>query len=600
MGIERALGIRRTVATWGQDDGRHGLTSRWALAGGPALFQLVLLAIAAGLVLVPIGALLVGAVSTAPPGAPGNAFTMDYLSDVYLGLVRDPWMRGVVGNTLLTAIPASIAASILGTFAAWAVARTDVPGRQWFRILLVLPMFYSPLVDVIGWSVLADGKAGLINVLWRETTGHAGSLVNVFSVPGIVFVMTVFFTPYVFIMNLPVFMAMDPTLEEAGATSGANLIQRLRHITLPVLAPGLLASFVLVFTLAMEQFSIPGFLGSYIDFQTLAYAIYAKTNYVPAEPNRGAAIGTLLLLFAIVFLMLYRYTIRRSERYVTVGGKGHKSAVVPLGPMRGMTTLVLSLMVLVGAVLPLASVTFRSLLPVRVANLSDVRVGVANFAQAFKEPAFFLALQNSVILAVGASLACAALGWMIAREIVRRKSRLIALADYLIALPIAIPGTVFGVGMLWGYVATPLYLTVGILLVAFVTRYTVYAVRMIAGGSMQISRSLEEAGAVAGAGPALIVRRISGPLLKPVVASAVLLIFLTVMRELSTSIVLYGFNSVTMPILTWTRLDDGFYGIASAISLVQMLIVLVFVIVLRKLFGGEVRTEAQLKFEAPR
>ena len=146
--------------------------------------------------------------------------------------------------------------------------------------------------------------------------------------------------------------------------------------------------------------------------------------------------------------------------------------------------------------------------------------------------------------------------------------------------------------MVWGYLATPVYMTLWILLLAFVTRYTVYAVRMVTSGSLQIDKSLEEAAAVAGASPAIALRRISAPLLKPVVASAVLLIFLTVMRELSTSIVLYSANSVTLPILTWTRLEDGFYGVASAISLIQMVIVFAFVVLLRKLFGAELRTEA--------
>lgn len=556
--------------------------------------QLGLLVVAGVLVLVPIGALLVGALSSTETDAGVGRWTLDNLRAVYGGLFAGGWIAGVVGNTLILAIPASFAAMLLGTFAAWAVARTDVPGRVAFRYLLILPMFYSPLVDVIGWSVLADGRAGLINALWRQTTGLAGPLVNIFSVPGIVFVMTIFFIPYVFIMNLPVFMTMDPTIEEAGAAAGANFFQRLVRITLPVLAPGLLASFVLVFTLAMEQFSIPGFLGSFIDFETLAYAIYAKTNHVPAEPNMGAAIGTLLLLLALASLALYRYTIRRAEKFVTMGGKGHRSVAMPLGRMRLPVFGVLCTLVLFGAVLPIGAVIFRALMPVRFANFTDVRLGFGNFVQAFGEPAFMLALRNSLVLAVGTALLCVLIGWAISRQIVRAKSPIVTGTDYLIALPIAIPGTVFGVGLLWGYIATPLYMTLWILLLAFVTRYAVYAVRMITSGSLQISKSLEEAASVSGAPPAVVTRRILMPLLRPVVGSTVLLIFLTVMRELSTSIVLYNFDSVTMPILTWTRLEDGFYGVASAISIVQMGIVLAFVLVLRKLFGAELRTEVQV------
>lgn len=555
--------------------------------------QIALLLVAGTLVVLPIGALFLGAISSAPPGAPGAYFTLQNLADTYVGLVQGGWVQDAVINTVIVAVPSSIAACVIGTFAAWAVARTDVPGRRVFQYVLLLPMFYSPLIDVIGWSVLADGRAGLINVLWREVTGAGPrfALVDIFSVGGIILVMTNFFIPYVFIINYPLFRGMDPTLEESAATSGASLWTTLRRITLPILAPSILASFVLVFTLAMEQFSIPGFLGSHIDFDTLAYAIYAKMNFVPAQPNEGAAAGTILLLLAVVSLALYRLTLRRAEKFVTIGGKGHRGVSVSLGKLRMPVFTALLTVVVVANLMPLAAVIFRALMPIRVTFLRDVQFGWTNFIRVLKEPAFTVALQNSMILAVGAAVICAMFGWAVAHQLVKKRSGIVSTTDYLIALPIAIPGTVFGVGMLWAYVRTPLYLTLGILLVAFVTRYAVYAVRMFTNGLVQIDKSLEEAGAAAGAGPTAVLRRISIPILKPVMASIILLIFLTVMRELSTSIILYGFDTLTMPIFTWSRLEDGFYGEASAVSLVQMMIVFVAVVLFQRLLGAELRPE---------
>ena len=167
-----------------------------------------------------------------------------------------------------------------------------------------------------------------------------------------------------------------------------------------------------------------------------------------------------------------------------------------------------------------------------------------------------------------------------------------SLADYLIAMPIGIPGTVFGVGMLWAYVGTPLYLTLWILLLAFVTRYLVYGVRTLGTGMMQIDKTLEEAATVAGAGPLRTFLFVNLPLLRPVIASAWLLVFMIVMREISASVILYGVKSVTLPILTWSYLVDGSYGVASALAIVQLVIVGLIVLLFRWWFGVSVKTRS--------
>jgi iron(III) transport system permease protein len=144
--------------------------------------------------------------------------------------------------------------------------------------------------------------------------------------------------------------------------------------------------------------------------------------------------------------------------------------------------------------------------------------------------------------------------------------------------------------MLWAYVGTPIYLTLSILLLAFVTRYSVYGVRTLSAGIMQIDKSLEEAAMISGATSFRTFLAINMPLLRPVLASIWLLVFMIVMRELSASIILYGPGSVTLPILTWGYLNDGFYGIASALAILQVVFVAAVVVVFRWLFGVEIKT----------
>jgi iron(III) transport system permease protein len=556
------------------------------------LWSWSLLAVVALLVLTPLGALLYGSLRSHSPGSRRATWTLDNLQSVYGGLFDGGWTQSAALNSISLAVPVMLLACGLGVFLAWAVTRTDMWGRRTFEFLFLLPMLYSPLVGVIGWSVLADPRAGLLNKMWGAMTGSAEPIINIYSYAGIVAVMVFYFIPYAFLLNVGTFRAMDPALEEAAAVSGANLWQRLVRITFPILLGSTAAAALFIFTLALEQFAIPGFLGSHIRFDTLAYAIYLRTNGYPADLPGAAAAGTLLLVLSAVGLYWYRRLTRRSERFVTVTARGYKPALTPLGKLKPLVFSTCTAVFVTGVAVPLAAVLLRSLLPVRSTSLDLSSLGFQNFTQALAAEDITLGLRNSVYLATGAATICAALGLLLAYRLVRRKSGPTAFADYLIAMPIGIPGTVFGVGMLWAYVGSPLYLTIWLLMLAFVIRYLVYGVRTTSAGLMQVDRNLEEAATVSGASPLRTFVFVNLPLLKPVIASTWLLVFMIVMREISASVILYGVNSVTLPILTWSYLIDGSYGIASALAILQLLIVAAIVVVFRWLFGADVRTRS--------
>ncbi|MDX3905578.1 MAG: iron ABC transporter permease [Pigmentiphaga sp.] len=552
----------------------------------------LLLVLVAALVFTPLGALLYGSLRTGSPGDPAAVFSLDNIKSVYGGLFADSWTRAATLGSLSLAVPVMIIACAIGAFLAWAVTRTDLRGRRVFEIAFLLPMLYSPLVGVIGWSVLADPRGGLVNLMWTGLTGVQEPLINVYSYLGIVWVMSCYFIPYAFVLNVGTFRTMDPALEEAASMSGANLWQRVTRITLPIMTGSLAAAALFIFTLALEQFAIPGFLGSHIRFSTLAYSIYLRTNGYPADLPGAAAAGTLLILFAAIGLYCYRRLTRRSEKFITVSARGYKPALTDLGRLRPVVLSACVLIFIASTLLPLAAVILRSLMPVRTGGVDFQALTLANYTSLFQAEDIMLGLRNSVYLAAGTATACALIGLVLSYRMVRQKSPQMTLADYLIAMPVGIPGTVFGIGMLWAYVRTPLYLTLWILFLAFVTRYLVYGVRTLGNGMMQIDRALEESASVAGAGPLRTFLFVNLPLLKPAISSMWLLVFMIVMREISASVILYGVDSVTMPVLTWSYLLDGAYGIASALSIVQLVIVGVIVLLFRWAFGSEVKSRA--------
>ena len=586
------MSAQAMIAETGPPPGRSAAEATERLVA--RLWLWALLAAVTLLVMGPLGALIYGALQSDSPGAPGVHFTVDNMLKVYQGLFDDGWTGRATVNSLLLAVPVTICSTSIGVLLAWLVARTDMPGRRSFEFLFLLPMLYSPLVGVIGWSVLADPRAGLINIAARSMFGTTGPLVKVYSWGGIVWVMSFYFVPYAFLMNLGTFRAMDPALEEAASISGANLFKRLFGITLPMMLASIAAAAIFIFTLSLEQFAIPGFLGATMRLETLAYSIYQRTNMFPADLPGSAAAGTLLLIISGLSLWAYRQMTRRSEKFVTVTARGYKPAATPLGWLRLVAAGIAGTIFVIGSGLPLTAVLLRAMMPVRTTTLDISALGFGNFTTLFATEAVRRGTINSLWLSAAAATVCAALGFLIAVAIIRQRRRIaVTLTDYLISLPVGLPGTVFGIGMLWAYVYTPLYATAWILLLAFVIRYTVYSVRGFSAGIMQIDPALEEAAIVSGAPPARSFLFVDVPLLKPVLASLWLLTFLMVIRELSISVILYSPRSATLPILTWTFLSDGFYGVASALAIVQLIAVAAITLVFRKFFGVDVRTRSK-------
>ena len=543
------------------------------------------------LVITPLSALFYGAFRSHSPGSQKGQFTIDNLVTVYSGLFDGGWSQSATLHSISLAIPVMFCACVVGVFLAWAIARTDIPGQKFFESAFLAPMLYSPLVGVIGWAVLADPRSGLINVFWTAMTGLADPVINIYSYFGIVWVMIFYFVPYAFVLNIGTFRSLDPSLEEAAAISGANFRRRMTLITLPIMLGSIASSALFIFILALEQFAIPGFLGSHIQFDTLAYKIYRMTNAYPVNLPAAAASGTLLLLLSAIGLYYYRMLTRHSERFITITARGYKPARMHLGLMRWPLAATMFVIFLVGIALPLSAVMLRALMPVRTTGLELKSLNFDNFYSLFQAQDILLSLQNSLFLAATTATICALFGLVLGYRIVRLKSMPMTLADYLISMPIGIPGTVFGIGMLWAYVSSPIYLTIWIILLAFITRYLVYGVRTLSSGLMQIDKALEEAATVAGASPFKSFMFVNLPLLKPVITSVWLLVFMIVMREISATVILSSVDSLTMPLLTWSYLLDGFYGVASALAILQLLIVASIVALFKWAFGSDLHSK---------
>ena len=508
------------------------------------------------LVATPVSFLLFGSFRSAGPGAPGASFTLSNWDTVL-----DSAGRNYLQNSLQLGITTSAVAVPLGTLMAWIISRTDTPGRRFFGSALLVPLLFSPLLTALAWSGIAAPNSGLINVIAREAFGNTRPIMDAYSFPMLVLVLSLHFTPYVYLAVRPALSAMDRDMEDASQILGARYGTTLRRVTLPLVLPAVLGSGILVAVLAAENFSAIAVLGVQSGFLTIPYGIYESFASFPSNPTRGGALGLLLLVVTVFGMSLYLWTIRKSTRYVTVSGKGSRSSLRQLSRAGRVVTFgILSLYLFISVVLPYAVLVVGSFSRYfTVENFTLDILTLQNYESLFASDVFPRAMGNTLVLVlIGASVAVllgAFSGWIAVRGQGRAKKAV----DYLSTMPIMIPGVALGLGMFWAYVflSVPIYGTIGILAVAYVTRFMGHSTRIVSSSLLQISPQLEEAARTLGSTRIAAFRIITLRLLRSGMGAAWILIAIFISLEVPASILLYTGSSVPASIQVYLAMEGG-------------------------------------------
>jgi len=566
-----AVGKRRH---WLKNRGRSYSRAESALCA-------VLLVIVGALVLLPLGYLLYGALRDSPPRTPNAGYTWANLVEIYGSLhFAQPFL-----TTLAIGISVGIGSAILGVLLAWIITRLDIPRPGLWEKLLTLPIYFSPLMLALAFTALGAPRVGFLNLIWK-TLGGDGSAVSVYSFSGIVFVLCVHYAPYAMLVLTAPMRSISAELEEAARVLGSSRWHLMRTVTIPMLRPAIFSVVLIVGTLAAENFAVPTLLGRQSKISTIPGEIYFWLTYEPSNPNLAAAAGTLLLLVTISGIFVYRYMTRMSGRFVTITGKPKLIPRLPLGKWRSAITGLLAFYLAITTILPIAALIFGSFMPYIGQHIDFNKLTLHNY-QAALQGENYSAITHSLFLAVVSATLITLLGFLVSYIIRRTSVPGRGLLDYLSALPIAIPGMVLGVGMVWAYVIAPfgLWGSIWILLIAYMARFIVHAVRAINASLLQVSGEMDEAARVLGAGIFRRLRQITMPLTMRALLSSWVLVAIFVLNELSATILLYSSKSITLSVLTWNALD--MYGAmqAFAFSVIQGCMTAILVWVSYRLSG---------------
>ncbi|GGI08691.1 ABC transporter substrate-binding protein [Egicoccus halophilus] len=538
------------------------------------------LVILSGLIVAPVAAIFYGAVRTGAPGMADQGFTLTAVREVY---TTGPYLA-TLGWTLLMAVGVAAISTTFGACAAWLLTRTDLRWKNLFELSVIAPLFLSPFVGALAWVALAAPNSGMVNVNLRWLLDTDATFVNIMTFTGVVFVLNLYYIPYGYLFVSSALKNMDPSLEEASYLNGRGVIATVRHVTFPIIRPALLAAFFFIAVLATGIFSVPGVLGLNATFNVLAVEVYRSMSIWPTNHARGAAIGTLLLWFTVLGVYFYRRAIRHASRYVTISARGTRPRVVRLGWVRYLISAVFLGYLLFATLLPYVALGIASLNPFTITDFRQMQFSFNNFLEVASSGRIVDATINTLVLGVVTPTATVLLGLAAAYCVVRMSGRTGAVVDYLATVPIAIPGIVFATGMLWVYVRTPLYATLTLLVIAFMGTYIPHAARFAGNSLMQIDPALEESSRVTGASRMRTLRRITLPLSKPSLLSAWVLVFVFVVREINTAILLYAPDTQILSVVAWGYIQDGTVRNAAVVGLLQTLVLIGGVLIARFLF----------------
>jgi iron(III) transport system permease protein len=567
-------------------------TGRWrSLFTQESVATIVVSIVVAAAVLLPLLALVVSSFQVMDP----SGFDTSWGLDNYRRLYTDRIIPKAFVNTVLISTGTTLLATVLGVSLAWINARTNCPWRDRLEAWNLTPFFLSPFVGAIAWHDLASPKIGLLNAWARDHLGVHGYLFNVDNIWGAIWVTAIFFTPLVYLFVIGSLRRMDPSLEDSARTAGASLLRTTLTVTLPLVAPGILSGAIIVFVTAAGDFGVPFKLSAPYGWETLTTQIFSKAVGDDANYYLGATMSMALAAITVVLIWVQqRYIAPRS--FTTVTGKGFRPNVHDLGRWKFAALGYNVAFILVAVVLPIFCLVVVSMHPVWQGRILPADMSLHNYARTlffWRSDSIRAAtngIYNSFILAFAGATIAMMLSLVVSYMIHRTKGFGARLLDFLCVVPIGFPGIVLAMGVLVTYIRTPIYATLWILLLGYITRFFPYGQRNIASVMLAISEELDQSSRMAGASWLTTMRRITIPLLKPGISAGWILLFVIFLRELSISIMLYSTGNETLSVGVYYLSNFENEPLTCALSMAQTVVLVVCFLIFRRVAGREALT----------
>ncbi|MRW89287.1 ABC transporter permease subunit [Duganella sp. FT80W] len=520
--------------------------------------------------------------------------------DAYRFIFEDPDFAVAFENAFLLATGLAVIAVPLGGMLAFLMIRTDLPGKGLIAPCLLVPIFVSPMVMGFGY-VVAMGPVGFYSLWAKDILGFIPW--NIYSFTSIVVIAGLTHVPHVYLYASSALKSLGSDVEEAARVTGASPLQVMFNVSLPMITPALAYAGVLVFFLGFEVFGLVLVLGDPEGHMVLATYLYKLTNKLGTPSyHLMAAVAVCLVMVTLPLVMVQRWLLKSSNKFVSIKGKGARSKAMPLGRWKWLAFALIFGWLMFTIIMPMSGIVLRSFVQYwgEGVQLADV-LTLQHFREILDQPALMRGILNTVLIGVIGG-GCAVICYCAIALAMHRKPDLITrFLDYSVLVPRAVPGLLAGLSFLWVFLFVPSWLdgmlkgmdngvalwlseqaipvlrslrsTIFALWLAYSVVWLAYGMRLISTALLQVGPELEEAARAVGATRGKVTRDVTVPLIKYGLLGAWLMVFLIFEREYSTGVYLLSPGTEVIGALLVSLWATGSTDLVAALSFVNISLV---------------------------
>lgn len=517
---------------------------------------------------------------------PNGSFTLEAFKRVYSYDANFIAIR----NTIVTAVATTFFGMLIAFPLAFLVGRTNLYGKKIFRTMFVITYMVPPYVGAMAWLRLLNPRVGTLNMFIQKIFGLSEPIFNIYSVWGMIWVLTCFYYPYAFITISRAMEKMDPSLEEAARISGASPLKTLFTVTIPMMTPSLIAAGLLVFVTAASCYGIPSIIGAPGQIHTVTTRII---EFVHIGNEEGIIDATTLAVFLMIIanLVLYFSTfVLGKKQFITMSGKSTRPTIVDLGKWRTPLTILVSIFSFIVVIVPFITVALTSVTINMGKPLSARNISFRFWKQMLTRDSILSSTMNSLIAACAAAFLGIIISCMMAYLLERTRVKGRKIPDFLITVGSGTPSIAIALALIMtmsGKFGINIYNTIYIMIIAYMIKYMLMGMRTVVSGMSQVHPSLEEASQISGAGWLRMVKDVTAPLIMPSIVAGIFLIFMPCFYELTMSTLLYSSHTKTIGFELYNYQTYHSQQIASVLATAILIFVLVVNWILNKLTKGK-------------
>ena len=517
---------------------------------------------------------------------PKGSFSLDSFKRVYTYDLN--WTALI--NTVVISGLTTIFGVILAFPLAFLVGRTDMYGKKFFRTLFVTTYMVPPYVGAMAWLRLLNPNAGVLNKFLMQMFNLPKAPFNIYTVGGIVWVLTCFYYPYAFITISRAMEKMDPSLEEASKISGASPLKTLMTITIPMMTPSIIAAGLLVFVASASAFGIPSIIGAPGQIYTVTTRIIDFVHIGSDEGlNDAMVLAVFLMVIANIVLYITTFVIGKRQ-YITMSGKSTRPNIVELGKWRMPITVIISIFSFFVVILPFVTVALTSFTvnmgkPIGLSNMS-----MSAWNKVFSRASILSSTKNSIIAGLAAAFFGIMISCIMAYLLQRTNVKGKRIPDFLITLGSGTPSVTIALALIIsmsGKFKINIYNTLTIMIIAYMIKYMLMGMRTVVSAMSQVHPSLEEAAQISGANWLRMLKDVTLPLIGASIVAGFFLIFMPSFYELTMSTLLYSSNTKTIGYELYIYQTYHSQQVASALATAILLFVIIVNYLLNKLTKGQ-------------